>query len=183
MRGRACSTQTRRHSYLVSLLGIRHVVLAINKMDLVDWSRGTASTRSSAPTAAFAEKIGDQGLQAIPMSALKGDNITEPSAIALVSGPPLLRWLEDAPVEDDLREKPFRMPVQWVNRPNLDFRGFSGLICLRGRPTGRQGQGPALRPREPRGADRHLHRRPPRGGGGAIGDADAGRRDRRQPRR
>ena len=122
-------TQTRRHSYLVSLLGIRHVVLAINKMDLVDWSQARFDEIVGDYTA-FAEKIGIQAFTAIPMSALRGDNITEPSANApWYAGPPLMRWLEDAPVEDDLREQPFRMPVQWVNRPNLDFRGFSGLIA------------------------------------------------------
>jgi bifunctional enzyme CysN/CysC len=122
-------TQTRRHSYLVSLLGIRHVVLAINKMDLVDWSQGRFD-EIVADYRAFAEQIGITAFTAIPMSALRGDNITEPSANSpWYAGPPLLRWLEDAPVEDDLRQKPFRMPVQWVNRPNLDFRGFSGLIA------------------------------------------------------
>jgi bifunctional enzyme CysN/CysC len=121
-------TQTRRHSYLVSLLGIRHVVLAINKMDLVDWDQARFDEIVGAYSA-FAEKIGIKSFTAIPMSALKGDNITEPSAHSpWYAGPPLMRWLEDAPVEDDLREKPFRMPVQWVNRPNLDFRGFSGLV-------------------------------------------------------
>ena len=121
-------TQTRRHSYLVSLLGIRHVVLAINKMDLVDWSQGRFD-EIVADYATFADKIGIKAFTAIPMSALRGENIIEPSAKSpWYAGPPLMRWLEDAPVEDDLREKPFRMPVQWVNRPNLDFRGFSGLI-------------------------------------------------------
>ncbi|THD51242.1 sulfate adenylyltransferase subunit CysN [Phenylobacterium sp.] len=122
-------TQTRRHSYLVSLLGIRHVVLAINKMDLVDWSQDRFD-EIVADYRAFAEQIGIKSFTAIPMSALRGDNITEASAQSpWYLGPPLLRWLEDAPVEDDLRGKPFRMPVQWVNRPNLDFRGFSGLIA------------------------------------------------------
>ena len=122
-------TQTRRHSYLVSLLGIRHVVLAINKMDLVDWSQARFD-EIVAEYRAFAEQIGVRDFTAIPMSALRGDNITEPSARSpWYSGPPLMRWLEDAPVEDDLREKPFRMPVQWVNRPNLDFRGFAGQIA------------------------------------------------------
>jgi len=121
-------TQTRRHSYLVSLLGIRHVVLAINKMDLVDWSQARFD-EIVAEYSAFAGQIGVKTFTAIPMSALKGDNITEPSTNSpWYSGSPLLRWLEEAPVEDDLRDKPFRMPVQWVNRPNLDFRGFSGLI-------------------------------------------------------
>jgi len=122
-------TQTRRHSYLVSLLGIRHVVLAINKMDLVGWSKDTFD-QILADYHDFAAQIGIKDFTAIPMSALKGDNITEPSAhTPWYSGPPLMRWLEDAPIEDDLQAKPFRMPVQWVNRPNLDFRGFSGLVA------------------------------------------------------
>ena len=121
-------TQTRRHSYLVSLLGIRHVVLAINKMDLVDWSQSTFDT-ILADYRAFAAQIGITDFTAIPMSALRGDNITEPSAASpWYTGPALMPLLETLPVEDDLRSRPFRMPVQWVNRPNLDFRGFSGLI-------------------------------------------------------
>jgi bifunctional enzyme CysN/CysC len=122
-------TQTRRHSYLVSLLGIRHVVLAINKMDLVGWSQEVFD-RIVADYHDFAAQIGIKDFTAIPMSALKGDNITEPSEKSpWYSGPPLMRWLEEAPVEDDLQSKPFRMPVQWVNRPDLDFRGFSGQIA------------------------------------------------------
>ena len=121
-------TQTRRHSYLVSLLGIRHVVLAINKMDLVGWDKEVFDT-ILAEYRDFADQIGIKAFHAIPMSALKGDNITETSAATpWYSGPPLMALLETLPVEDDLRDKPFRMPVQWVNRPNLDFRGFSGLI-------------------------------------------------------
>ena len=121
-------TQSRRHSYLVKLLGIRHVVLAINKMDLVDWSQEVFD-QILADYRAFAAQIGLTDFTAIPMSALRGDNITEPSAKApWYSGPPLLRWLEDAPVEDDLQARPFRLPVQWVNRPDLDFRGFAGQI-------------------------------------------------------
>ena len=121
-------TQTRRHSYLVSLLGIRHVVLAINKMDLVGWSQDTFDT-ILAEYRDFADQIGIKQFTAIPMSALKGDNITAHSdAAPWYDGPALLPLLETLPVDDDLRDKPFRMPVQWVNRPNLDFRGFSGLI-------------------------------------------------------
>jgi bifunctional enzyme CysN/CysC len=121
-------TQTRRHSYLVNLLGIRHVILAINKMDLVDWSQETYET-ILAEYRDFASQIGLTEFTAIPMSALRGDNITSHSdAAPWYSGPPLMNLLEDLPVEDDLREKPFRMPVQWVNRPNLDFRGFSGFV-------------------------------------------------------
>jgi len=122
-------TQTRRHSYLVSLLGIRHVVLAVNKMDLIGWSQDVFD-QILADYREFAGQIGIHDFTAIPMSALKGDNITEPSANSpWYAGPPLMRWLEDAPVEDDLQDKPFRMPVQWVNRPDLDFRGFSGQIA------------------------------------------------------
>ena len=122
-------TQTRRHSYLVSLLGIRHVVLAINKMDLVGWSKDVFDT-ILAEYHDFAAQIGIRQFTAIPMSALKGDNITENSVnTPWYDGPPLMRWLEEAPVEDELQSKPFRMPVQWVNRPNLDFRGFSGQVA------------------------------------------------------
>ena len=121
-------TQTRRHSYLVNLLGIRHVVLAINKMDLVGWSQARFD-EIVADYRLFADQIGLTHFTPIPMSALRGDNITEPSALSpWYEGPPFLRWLEEAPVDDDLREQPFRMPVQWVNRPNLDFRGFSGFV-------------------------------------------------------
>ncbi|WP_332771987.1 sulfate adenylyltransferase subunit CysN [Phenylobacterium sp.] len=125
---RGVLTQTRRHSYLVSLLGIRHVVLAINKMDLVGWSQETYDA-ILAEYRAFAAQIGIKDFTAIPMSALKGDNITGHSdAAPWYDGPALLPLLESLPVEDDQREKPFRMPVQWVNRPNLDFRGFSGFV-------------------------------------------------------
>ena len=144
---RGVLTQTRRHSYLVSLLGIRHVVLAINKMDLVGWSQEVFDT-ILADYRAFAAQIGIIDFTAIPMSALKGANITEHAEeMPWYTGPPLMRWLEDAPVEDDLQARPFRMPVQWVNRPNLDFRGFSGQIAtgsvrpgdrLKALPSGRE---------------------------------------------
>ncbi len=125
---RGVLTQTRRHSYLVKLLGIRHVILAINKMDLVDWSQ-TRFDEILAEYRTFAAQIGLTDFTAIPMSALRGDNITSHSdAAPWYQGPALMSLLEDLPVEDDLREQPFRMPVQWVNRPNLDFRGFSGFI-------------------------------------------------------
>jgi bifunctional enzyme CysN/CysC len=98
-------------------------------MDLVDWSQARFE-EIVAEYRTFADQIGIDRFTAIPMSALKGDNITESSTKSpWYEGPALMRWLEDAPVEDDLRGQPFRMPVQWVNRPNLDFRGFSGLIA------------------------------------------------------
>jgi bifunctional enzyme CysN/CysC len=122
-------TQTRRHSYLVSLIGIKRVVLAINKMDLVGYDQKTFDT-ILADYRAFAAQIGLIDITAIPMSALVGDNITEPSAnMPWYKGVPLMEHLETVPLESDLAARPFRMPVQWVNRPNLDFRGFSGQIA------------------------------------------------------
>jgi bifunctional enzyme CysN/CysC len=126
---RGVLTQTRRHSYLVSLLGIRNIVLAINKMDLVGWSKETFDT-ILAEYQTFADQIGLSTFTAIPMSALKGDNITSKSdAAPWYDGPPLMTWLEEIPVGDTIAAQSFRMPVQWVNRPNLDFRGFSGQIA------------------------------------------------------
>ncbi len=126
---RGVLTQTRRHAYLVHLLGIRHVMLAVNKMDLVDWSQAVFDD-ITADFTTFAGKIGLSDFTAIPMSALRGDNVAERgSAPDWHDGPTLLSWLEAAPVGDDSVARPFRMPVQWVNRPNLDFRGFSGLVA------------------------------------------------------
>jgi bifunctional enzyme CysN/CysC len=121
-------TQTRRHSYIVSLLGIKRVVVAINKMDLMDYSHEVFSAIEEEYTD-FADRIGLHDITFIPLSALKGDNIVEPSAnTPWYHGPTLLGFLETVPVDDDLADQSFRMPVQWVNRPNLDFRGFSGRI-------------------------------------------------------
>jgi bifunctional enzyme CysN/CysC len=122
-------TQTRRHSYLVSLLGIRHVVLAINKMDLVGYDR-TVFDAIEADYRAFAAQIGLTDITCIPMSALKGDNVTDRSdAMGWYHGPTLMAFLETVPVEDATAAQPFRLPVQWVNRPDLDFRGFAGQIA------------------------------------------------------
>ncbi|MDX2676719.1 sulfate adenylyltransferase subunit CysN [Streptomyces soliscabiei] len=121
-------TQTRRHSYLVSLLGIRHVVLAVNKLDLVDYSRDVFE-RIATEYGAFAAELGLTEIVSIPLSALRGDNVTEPSLnTPWYSGPTLLEHLETVEVDDDLVDRPFRMIVQWVNRPHLDFRGFSGVV-------------------------------------------------------
>ena len=122
-------TQTRRHSYLVALLGIRHVVLAVNKMDLVGWDQAVFD-QIVADYRAFADQIGLTVFTPIPISGLGGDNMASKSdASPWYDGPILMDWLETVQVEDDLQAQPFRMPVQWVNRPNLDFRGFSGLIA------------------------------------------------------
>ncbi len=120
--------QTRRHAYIASLLGIRHVVLAVNKIDLVGYSQDVydAIVRQFA---AFAEQLGFLGIAAIPMSARFGDNVIAKSAnTPWYGGPALLAHLEAVDVETSLARKPFRFPVQWVNRPNLDFRGFSGTV-------------------------------------------------------
>lgn len=123
-------TQTRRHSFIASSLGIRKLVLAINKMDLVDYDEAVFK-KIEQDFLEFAEELSAGiEIQAIPMSALAGDNITENSAnMPWYDGPPLMEYLETVPVDDERGNAPFRMPVQWVNRPNLDFRGFSGQIA------------------------------------------------------
>ncbi len=122
-------TQTRRHSYLVSLVGIRNVVLAVNKMDLVDYSAERFAEITD-DYDAFSAELGFEQICAIPISALKGDNITGHSDnTGWYDGPTLLEYLETVQVVDRVLNKPFRMPVQWVNRPDLDFRGFCGTIA------------------------------------------------------
>ena len=122
-------TQTRRHSYLVSLVGIRHVVLAINKMDLVDFSASRFHAIRE-EYEAFAASLGFAEITAIPISALNGDNVLERSdRTPWHAGPTLMAYLEAVQVDDETLAKPFRLPVQWVNRPNLDFRGFAGTIA------------------------------------------------------
>ena len=122
-------TQTRRHSYLVSLIGIRKVVLAINKMDLVDYSQKVFD-RIDEEYRAFARQIGLDDITSIPLSGLKGDNMLVASdKTPWYHGPTLMGFLETCEVDETrLQKEPFRMPVQWVNRPNLDFRGFAGVI-------------------------------------------------------
>ncbi|MCA0032465.1 sulfate adenylyltransferase subunit CysN [Mesorhizobium sp. B263B2A] len=122
-------TQTRRHSFIVSLLGIRHVVLAINKIDLIGYSQAVFDEIEAAYRS-FAEPLGFVSLQAIPLSARYGDNVRSRSAkLPWYQGPTLVEYLESVEVDSDRRAAPFRMPVQWVNRPNLDFRGFAGTIA------------------------------------------------------
>ena len=122
-------TQTRRHSYLVSLIGIRKVVLAINKMDLVDYSQKVFD-KINEEYRVFAAQIGLNDITSIPLSGLKGDNMLVASEkTPWYHGPTLMGFLETCEVDDTrLQKEAFRMPVQWVNRPNLDFRGFAGVI-------------------------------------------------------
>ncbi|MEM9988127.1 MAG: sulfate adenylyltransferase subunit CysN [Pseudomonadota bacterium] len=120
--------QTRRHSFICSLLGIKHVVVAVNKMDLVDYSQERFE-EIEADYREFSKDLGFASTLCIPMSALAGDNITSSSdKTPYYDGPPLLPYLEDLDFSED-DSTSFRMPVQWVNRPNLDFRGFSGTVA------------------------------------------------------
>ncbi|MEL6473825.1 MAG: sulfate adenylyltransferase subunit CysN [Pseudomonadota bacterium] len=122
-------TQTRRHAFIVSSLGIRRIVLAVNKMDLVDYDPAVFDSIVG-DFAAFSDELANGiEIQAIPMSALEGSNITSPSdATPWYDGPALIEYLDTVPIGDARADAPFRMPIQWVNRPNLDFRGFSGQI-------------------------------------------------------
>ena len=141
-------TQTRRHSFLASLIGIRQVVLAINKMDLVDYDEAVFR-RIDEDYRAFAAKIGLADITSIPLSGLRGDNIIEASdRTPWYHGPTLMAFLETTELDETrLQRAPLRLPVQWVNRPNLDFRGFCGLIAsgrlrpgdrIRVQPSGRE---------------------------------------------
>ena len=132
-------TQTHRHSIIVSLLGVRHVALAVNKIDLVGFSE-TAFRQIEADYRKFAETLGFRSLIALPISARYGDNVSSLSArTPWYEGPHLLDYLERVEVEEDRRSAPFRLPVQWINRPHHDFRGFSGTI-----PSGRVARGDAI---------------------------------------
>ncbi|QOR37441.1 sulfate adenylyltransferase subunit CysN [Billgrantia diversa] len=123
-------TQTRRHSFLMSLIGMRHVVVAINKMDLVDYSKARFEAIVE-EYRDFAKQLGLEEITFIPMSALKGDNVIEHSSrMPWYHGTTLMGYLETVELDDESQQRaPFRMPVQWVNRPNLDFRGFTGMIA------------------------------------------------------
>jgi bifunctional enzyme CysN/CysC len=140
--------QTRRHSYLVSLIGIRHVVVAVNKMDLVQYSEEVFN-KIEKEYREFAERIGLGDITVIPISGVKGDNIVERSEnTPWYAGAVLMQHLESVEIDEEhLQTQPFRMPVQWVNRPNLDFRGFAGTIAggvikpgqrIRVQPSGRE---------------------------------------------
>ncbi|MEZ5533691.1 MAG: sulfate adenylyltransferase subunit CysN [Steroidobacteraceae bacterium] len=142
-------TQTRRHSFLVSLLGIRRIVLAVNKMDLVGYSQEVFETILQ-EYHDFAGQIGLTDITAIPLSAVYGDNILEAgSNMPWYHGPTLMGHLETVEVGEALPTRPFRLPVQWVNRPDHTFRGFAGLIAsgsvhpgdrIRVLPSGRESQ-------------------------------------------
>jgi bifunctional enzyme CysN/CysC len=122
-------TQTRRHSFIASLLGVRHIVVAVNKMDLVGFSQETFLAIETAYRA-FAAPLGFQSTLCLPLSALNGDNITARSErTPWYNGPALLPYLETVETEKALATAPFRLPVQWVNRPHLNFRGYAGVVA------------------------------------------------------
>jgi bifunctional enzyme CysN/CysC len=123
-------TQTRRHSYLVHLLGIRHVAVAVNKMDLVDFSEQRFREIED-EYGAFARQLGLEEVTLIPLSALRGDNVVEGSeSMPWYGGPTLMGYLETVEVDQErMQDAPFRLPVQWVNRPTPDFRGFAGTVA------------------------------------------------------
>ncbi|MEH6721821.1 MAG: sulfate adenylyltransferase subunit CysN [Aurantimonas endophytica] len=122
-------TQTRRHSYIASLLGIKNVVLAINKIDLVGYSQEVFE-KILADYNSFAHVLAFEGIQPIPMSARFGDNVTQRGEhLSWFAGPTLLEHIETVEVRGAEAERPLRFPVQWVNRPNLDFRGYSGTLA------------------------------------------------------
>jgi len=121
--------QTRRHAFIVSLLGVKHVVVAINKMDLNNFDQSIYND-IEVDFREFSKNLGFTDITCIPMSALDGDNVTIRSKkSSWYKGPTLLEYLEVIDVDKAALDAPFRLPVQWVNRPNLDFRGFSGTIA------------------------------------------------------
>ncbi len=122
-------TQTRRHSFLASLIGIRRVVLAVNKMDAADYAESVFSTIVENYTA-FARRLGELEITAIPLSALKGENVVTPSdRMPWYDGPALMDYLETVGLDEDAsQQQAFRFPVQWVNRPNAEFRGYAGTV-------------------------------------------------------
>jgi bifunctional enzyme CysN/CysC len=130
-------TQTRRHTYVVSLLGIRHVALAVNKLDLVSYSE-PGFREIVADYQMFARELGLEDVLCIPVSALRGDNVVKRSKrTPWYNGPTLLEYLETVEIDEDrLKRAPLRFPVQWVNRPDAEFRGFAGMVV-----SGRVAQG------------------------------------------
>ena len=151
--------QTKRHSFIVSLLGIKHVVVAINKMDIVDYSQEVYD-RIRGDYQGFAARLDLPDVHFLPISALKGDNVvTQSKNTPWYNGPTLMHLLETVYIGSDRNLEDFRFPVQHVLRPNLNFRGFCGHDRFGHRPQGRRDHGPAVAEDEPRQIDRHVRRR------------------------
>ena len=176
-------TQTSRHTTIVSLLGIQHIVLAVNKIDLVDFEE-SVFRKIVASFEAFAAPLGFKTIAPIPICARHGDNVsTKSSRTPWFDGPHLLEHLEQADVENDYADKPFRMAVQWVNRPDLEFRGYSGTVL-----SGTLRPGDKIRSRRIRAhlrsrKDHHLRRRSPPCGLRRRHHRDTFGRTRYRPRR
>ncbi len=155
-------TQTRRHTYICALMGIRDVVLAVNKMDLVGFDQSIFESIAR-EFSAFAAQLGIARVTSIPLSARFGDNVVARSTrLAWFQGPALLPFLDTAEPERKGAQCPFRMPVQWVNRPNLDFRGYAGTIHGGTLHSGDCCDGATVWTVEPRRAHRHQGWRPGR---------------------
>ena len=123
-------TQTRRHSFIVSMVGVKKIILAVNKLDLVDYSKRTFDKITTEYLEFANNALQLEEITAIPISALKGDNITEKSKnTSWYDGPSIIQYLESVEVTSSSQSRPFRMPVQWVNRPNREFRGFTGMVA------------------------------------------------------
>ena len=174
--------QTKRHSFIASLLGIKHIVVAVNKMDLVDYD-AEVFERIRADYADFSSKLDVQDIHFIPISALKGDNVVERSRnMPWHNGAPLLDYLETVHIASDRNMIDLRFPVQYVIRPDLNFRGFSGTVASGIIRVGGRGHVPAGGEQKPRQINIDLRRRARRGLPPHVSDGHPGRRDRRQPR-
>ena len=148
--------QTRRHSLICSLLGIRHVLIAVNKIDLVQFSEETFD-RIVGDYTAFAADLGFTSIVPVPISARFGDNVTMRSGnTPWYRGPTLLHYLESVEIDSETLAKPFRFPVQWINRPNLDFRGYAGTVASGQINVGDADRRGDLGPNVSGRADRHL---------------------------
>ena len=165
-------TQTRRHTYICWLLGIRHICVAVNKIDLVEYS-GERFHHIVGDYLGFAQSLSFGSITAIPLSARLGDNVTQRSErMGWYEGPTLLEYLESVEVDVALDDKPFRFPVQWVNRANQDFRGFCGTVASGSIRAGRSHRRGAIRPRSERQAHHDGRWRPAGRAPGRCGHAD-----------
>ena len=175
--------QSRRHAFIAALLGIPHLVVAVNKMDLMEFREDVFNAIRD-EFRAFAAQIDAGDIVYIPISALDGDNVVNRSQrTPWYDGPALLEHLETVPIARDINLTDLRFPVQYVIRPNLDFRGFAGTLASGVVRRGDADHGAALRPHQPREIHRHLGRRAGRGVRPHVGHGVPGRRDRCQPRR
>ena len=179
--------QTRRHSYIIGMLELPHVVYAVNKMDLVDFSEERFD-EIARELAELGSQLEVQDATVIPISALKGDNVVDRTdAMPWYAGPTLLEHLETIELDGDRNVQDRRFPVQWVVRPmadeHHDYRGYAGQVAGRSVACGRRGRRAAVRAAQPRRRDRQRRRPARRGDSARVGDDPAGGRRRRLARR